>query len=397
MKSSSNSQNPPPNTASPAPLGNNPGLGTAIDLDYIQNLAMTQKENGGSAVEAYHQAMFLHQHGLDLEKFKQEERIHQDRLDHLEQQLKGTRNRLSEVERLEPIENDGELDDQPTTPWNLWDRTMFVIGILGILAMVIFGIMNISFNLLESGIVTFMEHPIRAYFWAALLPVGALAVKVGWDLLETDNGRRRYVWFTLMTGIASLLIWIGAYALVYPSLSKTTEEQIGSLTVFDNAADPNAADTTTATGVKTLDMINVISQAIAEICLSAVLGIYLTMIYQRHRPVRLAINPTFFQFDQERASLEKSIATERLALATAQGNLNHLENKLSVVSAYAKALFEKATLEQEAQDHQKHVALARIEDELRSHLHDLDNSNGASSNGRPTTLKPSSQLNSPNR
>ncbi len=370
-----------------------PGVGSSIDLDYIQNLALTQGQDGASAVETYHQAMFLHEHGVDLERYKQQEHIHQDRLDHLEQQLAGTRNRLADVERLEPIENDGELDDQPTTPWNIWDRSMFVMGVLGILAMVIFGIMNISFNLLESGIVTFMEHPIRAYFWAALLPVGALAVKVGWDLLESDRTRAHYVWATLGIGILSLLVWIGAYALVYPSLSKTTEEQIGSLTVF--GSESGTTSETTATGVKTLDMINVIAQAIAEICLSAVLGIYLTMIYQKHRPVRLAINPTFYQFDQERDALEKSIATERLSLANAQGQINHLENKLTVIKAYAKALFQKETIRREENDHQKHLTLARIENELRTHLNELDQP--SATNGHSTNVETTTQLNPPTR
>ena len=393
MKLSRGSHNNGTAITSPAQTGTPPGIGSSIDMDYIQNLAMTQGEDGAKAVENYHQAMFLHEHGLELERFKQEEHIHKDRLLHLEQQLEGTRNRLSEVERLEPIENDGELDDQPTTPWNIWDRVMFALGALGILSMVVFGIMNISFNLLESGIVTFMEHPIRAYFWAALLPVGALAVKVGWDLLENDRSRANYVWATLGIGILSLLVWIGAYALVYPSLSKTTEEQIGSLTVFDSGATPGSD--TTVTGVKTLDMINVIAQAISEICLSAVLGIYLTMIYQRHRPVHLAINPTFFQFDQERASLEKSTAIERMSLATAQGQLNHLENKLKVITAYAKALFEKEAIRREENDHQKHLTLSRIENELRSHLHELDNP--TSNNGTSTDIESTTQLNPPTR
>ena len=393
MKSSSTPQTDGSNNAPLVPGNAPPGVGSSIDMDYIQNLAMTQREDGAAAVETYHQAMFLHEHGLALERFKQEEHIHNDRLEHLEQQLTGTRNRLAEVERLEPIDNDGEPDDQPTTPWNIWDRTMFGMGIIGILAMVIFGIMNISFNLLESGIVTFMEHPIRAYFWAALLPVGALAVKVGWDLLENERSRAKYVWATLCIGMLSLLVWISAYALVYPSLSKTTEEQIGALSVFDSANNTDSG--TTATGVKTLDMINVIAQAIAEICLSAVLGIYLTMIYQKHRPVRLAINPTFFQFDQERDVLERSIATERMALAAAQGQLNHLENKLTVIKAYAKALFEKETIKKEQNDHQKHLTLARIESELRSHLNELDQP--TSSNGRSTNFETTTQLNPPTR
>ena len=378
----------PPNTALAAAT-TPPGVGGAIDLDYIQNVALVQDENGMESVEQYHRSMFLHQHGVELEQLKQEEHIHKDRLQHLEQQLTGTRNRLSEVERLEPIENNGELDDQPTTPWNLWDRTMFFLGALGIAVMVVFGVMNISFNLLESGIVTFMEHPIRAYFWAALLPVGALGVKVGWDLLASERAKARYVWMTLVLGMVSLVVWIAAYALVYPSLSKTTEEQIGALRVFDDGT--TSDNSTTATGVKILDMINVIAQAIGEICLSAVLGIYLTMIYLRHRPVRLAINPTFFQFDQERTALEKSIATERMALAQAQGQIKHLENKLAVLIAYAKGLFQKESIRREERDHQKHLTLARIEEELRSHLQELDQP--SAQNGMARRVEPTTQLN----
>ena len=119
------------------------------------------------------------------------------------------------------------------------------------------------------------------------------------------------------------------------------------------------------------------------------------MIYQRHRPVRLAINPTFFQFDQERASLEKSTAIERMSLATAQGQLNHLENKLKVITAYAKALFEKEAIRREENDHQKHLTLSRIENELRSHLHELDNP--TSNNGTSTDIESTTQLNPPTR
>lgn len=63
---------------------------------------------------------------------------------------------------------------------------------LAVISLLVFGVFNVSFNLLESGIVTFTEHPVRAYLWAALLPVGALGVKVGrfWNLFLKVQGAR---------------------------------------------------------------------------------------------------------------------------------------------------------------------------------------------------------------
>src|SRR5207248_1677463 len=98
-----------------------------------------------------------------------------------ESRLQDTRLRLSERAKLVPVRVDGHEDTQPSSPWNGWDLAMFAVSSLGIVALVTFGVLNISFNLLESGLITFRENPLRTYFWTALLPVGALAVKIGWD------------------------------------------------------------------------------------------------------------------------------------------------------------------------------------------------------------------------
>ena len=93
---------------------------------------------------------------------------------------------------------------------------MFAAALLGIASLIVFGVLNISFNLLESGLVTFMENPVRAYFWTALLPVGALGVKVGWDFLQNRRIRDMYLWACLALGVGGVLVWVAAYASIYP-------------------------------------------------------------------------------------------------------------------------------------------------------------------------------------
>jgi hypothetical protein len=344
-------------------------IAPAVHMEFIQNHAAGPDHEGVAEVESYHRALFLHHHARDLERFQQQSRIHEDRLAHLEGRLKDAHARLSTIDKLIPVRVDGEPDIQPTSPWNRWDRAMFVAGICGIAFLLIFGVLNISFNLLESGLVTFMENPVRAYFWAALLPVGALAVKVGWDFLQSPRLRDLYLWCCLVAGIAGVLVWVAAYASVYPTLSKSTAEQIESLSVFDETSQTEGflAGANTA-GVKRADAVIVAAQAVAEIFLSAVLGMYMTAIYARHRPVRLSHNPLFSQLDEERRELEESVGNERLALADARGNVSRLENQLAALVAYARSMFQKEAATRRDETHQKQVLLDQISNQLRTQL-----------------------------
>ncbi len=339
--------------------------GPTVHLEFIQNQAGLPEAEGLAAVDSYHRAVFMHHHARDFERFQQQARIHSDRLAHLEGRLGEINAKLAGQEKLVAVKIDGEPDVQPSAPWNIWDRAMFGAALAGVLALLVFGVLNISFNLLESGLVTFVETPIRAYFWAALLPVGALAVKVGWDFLQSRRKREVYLWCCLTLGILGVLIWMSAYATVYPTLSKSTSEQIEALSVFNNSA---ARPGTTASGVKWTDVAIVASQATAEIFLSAVLGIYMTMIYMRHRPVRLAENPVFRQLDQERRSLEENVERERIAMGEAKGGENRLENQLSALVSYAKSLFQHEAALRRDQLHQKRLLLDQISEQLRNQL-----------------------------
>ena len=340
----------------------------AVHLEFIQN----HLENGCSSpeeIESYHRSLFLHHHAIELEKHRQDARIHEDRLGFLEARLKGTQHGLSERQKLVPVMVDGQEDTRPTLPWNSWDRFMFVLGLLGIVALIGFGVLNISFNLLESGFVTFRENPLRSYLWAALLPIGAFGVKIGWDVLAERRQRAIYLWTCLAAGMLGVFVWVAAYACVYPTLSKGIDEQIAGLTVFDGAsrAAPSRGSLNFA-GAKWVDVITVAGQAVAEIFLSAVMGMYLTSLYARHRPVRLALDPAFVQLEQEQRALEENIARERSALGHANGNLVRLDNQLSALVAYGKSMFHRETAKRQTQAEKRRVILDELSDHLRNHL-----------------------------
>jgi len=346
-----------------------------VHLEFIQN----QLENPAASVAAvseiehYHRALFLHHHALEWEQARQKAQTHSERLAFLEGRLKETVLCLSNRPGLVPVIVDGREDTAPNPPWNAWELFMFALCCAGIACLIAFGVSNISFNLLESGFITFRENPLRAYLWTALLPVGALAIKVGWDCVQERRTRDRYLWFCLAAGILGVLVWVGAYASVYPSLSKGINDQIASLTVFDAPSTSSAAPhSLNFAGAKWIDVITVAGQAVAEIFLSAVLGMYLTNLYGRHRPVRLALDPATTQLDQERSRLEESIARERLGLGEANGHIAKLENQLAALLAYGKSLFHREAARRQDHSQKRQIILEQLSDHVRHHLDGAD-------------------------
>jgi hypothetical protein len=367
-----------------ASTGNGANIVPAVHLEFIHNQLDNPNNSGPEQIEQYHRALFLHHHAVEWEKYRQAAKTHSDRLAFLEAQLRSTELSLSERTRLVPVSVDGQEDLKPTPPWNGWDILMFGACCVGIVCLITFGVWNISFNLLESGLVTFRQNPIRSYLWAALLPVGALAVKIGWDILQDRKQRAIYLWSCLGLGMLGVLVWATAYACVYPTLSKGISEHIASLTVFDNASSSGASGSLNFAGAKWIDVVTVGGQAIAEIFLSAVLGMYLTNLYARHRPVRLAPDPSFVQFDRERQTLEERIARERFSLGEATGHLTRLENQLAALLAYGKSMFHREAARRQGDSEKRQVILDQLSDHLRHHLEAGDSRNRLTKDLSPT-------------
>src|SRR5580658_6687414 len=155
---------------------NEVGITPPVHLEFIQNQLENPEASTAAVgeIEQYHRALFLHHHAVEWEQARQKARTHTERLVFLESCLKETELRLTERPGLVPVIVDGREDTTPSPPWNGWEIFMFALCSLGILCLIAFGVSNISFNLLESGFITFRENPVRAYLWTALLPVGAL-------------------------------------------------------------------------------------------------------------------------------------------------------------------------------------------------------------------------------
>src|SRR5262249_54914297 len=227
------------------------------------------------------------------------------------------------------------------------------------------------------------ENPIRAYLWAALLPVGALAVKIGWDVLQDRMKRDVYLGTCLAVGLLGVFVWVAAYACVYPTLSKGIDEHIAALTVFDQPTSPTSGGRgLNFAGTKWIDMITVSGQALAEIFLSAVLGIYLTSLYAKHRPVRLAYDPAYVQLNEERRQLAVEIARERLRLGEANGSLVRLESQLTALIAFGKSMFHRELASRHDQTQKRQVILDQLSEHLRGHLETAGTGRLGSSAGR---------------
>ncbi len=347
------------------------GVTPPVHLEFIQN-QLANPESSAVAVneiEHYHRAIFMHHHAMDWEQARQKAQTHTERLAFLEGRLKDTEVRLRELPGLVPVMVEGREDTAPSAPWNAWDRGMFALCALGIAGLIAFGISNISFNLLESGFITFRENPWRAYLWTALLPVGALAIKVGWDCLRERRARELYLWSCLVLGVAGLLAWVGAYASLYPTLSKGINDQIATLSVFDAPATAGARPAGfNFAGAKWIDVITVGGQAIAEIFLSAVLGMYLTNLYARHRPVQLVADPSSRQWEQQREELIVNIARERQGLGEANGTIARLENQLAALVAYGKSMFHREAARRQDQTQKRQLILEQLSAHVRHHL-----------------------------
>lgn len=345
----------------------------AVHLEYIQNQAGLTEAPSAEEVGEYHRAIFLHHHAQEMEQLRHEAVIHEERLGFLHSRWKELQARLGATEKFVPTENEGQPDLKPAAPWNAWDRAMFISALVSIVGLLVFGIFNISFNLLESGLVTFMENPVRAYFWAALLPVGAFGVKVGWDLLPRGKTREVYLWSCLALGMAGVFVWVGAYSTVYPTLSKSVTDHLETLSVFGESG--AAAAGLNPAGVRQVDMVMVFAQAIAEIFLSAVLGMFMTLLYTRHRPVRLATDPVFARLDEERLRLESEIAETRKGLAAAKGRQKQFESQLTALASFAKSIYQKEIAMRREQASQKEAILDQISSHVRSQLESIPDAN----------------------
>ena len=66
---------------------NSPSITPAVHLEFIQN-QLENANTSGHEVEEYHRALFLHHHAVEWEKYREQAKVHQQRLSFLEEQAR---------------------------------------------------------------------------------------------------------------------------------------------------------------------------------------------------------------------------------------------------------------------------------------------------------------------
>src|SRR6476659_6558349 len=96
-----------------------------VHLEFIQNQLENISGSAPEEIEQYHRALFLHQHAVEWEKYRQEAKTSQDRIAFLAERVKAAEAQLGSRRKLVPATVDGQEDLKPTSPWNAWDIAMF--------------------------------------------------------------------------------------------------------------------------------------------------------------------------------------------------------------------------------------------------------------------------------
>jgi hypothetical protein len=216
---------------------------------------------------------------------------------------------------------------QPAKPWAWWEIGGAVLNGVGALACLFIDVHTYCVNLMESGLRTFREDPVSAYFYGGL----ALGLPVGLKTLlgrfgHKDGGVCR-LWRGLAIATVALCIaGFVAFALAYPSPG-SAPSGFGSLV---GGAAAHSAESPEVQKVFSV-LLMVVTGAI-----SALLWHNLTTTLEEHRRSGREINE---QWKVLREELERLEACRHIEMET----LGAIEGKLAEYRAEQNALVDSAT------------------------------------------------------
>lgn len=144
----------------------------------------------------------------------------------LDAQVKHAAERLRESERLErrtdsyltvpEVRKTGTSTKVPFAQWDLKDRLVFVLSLMGLLFLLPAASFNVFSAVMAQGIPTFLDHPWLGVGVAFLLPSGSLAIHSLGDLLHNDRARHRYMLGTLSITAVVLVAWVILFSINFP-------------------------------------------------------------------------------------------------------------------------------------------------------------------------------------
>ena len=176
-------------------------------------------DRGIKLVETFAKQVFERVHAakvtvLTLEIEELDERAHHasERLMEIERQERNT----PSYQTVPEIRKGGLSNKICFAQWDLKDRIVFVLCLIGVLCLLPAASFNVFAAIMAQGIPVFLDNSLLAVGLSFLLPSGSLAIHSLGDLLHSDRARYRYMLGTLSITAVVLLAWVTLFSDNFP-------------------------------------------------------------------------------------------------------------------------------------------------------------------------------------
>lgn len=218
-------------------------------------------------------------------------------IEELDERAKHASDRLKEIERQErntpsyqtvpQIRKDGSSNKITFAQWDLKDRIVFVLCLMGVFCLLPAASFNVFASIMAQGIPVFLNQPWLAVGLSFLLPSGSLAIHSLGDLLHSDRARYRYMLGTLSITAVVLLAWVTLFSDNFP---------IAAGAVVIEMPEPQSGASSTGPAFT-------FTQLAGEMLAGASLFLVVGHVLRKYTPESVIRVPEIIQLAQEKATL----------------------------------------------------------------------------------------------
>lgn len=218
-------------------------------------------------------------------------------IDELDERANHASERLRELERQErntpsyqtvpEIRKAGSSNKIPFAQWDLKDRIVFVLCLMGVLCLLPAASFNVFAAIMAQGIPVFLDNSWLAVGLSFLLPSGSLAIHSLGDLLHSDRARYRYMLGTLSITAMVLLAWVTLFSENFP---------IAAGAVVIEMPDPQSGAPSTGPAFT-------FTQLAGEMLAGASLFLVVGHVLRKYTPETVIRVPEIIQIAQEKSTI----------------------------------------------------------------------------------------------
>ncbi len=222
---------------------------------------------------------------LTLEIEELDERAHHatERLKAIELQERNT----PSYQTVPEIRKNGSSNKITFAQWDLKDRIVFVLCLMGVLCLLPAASFNVFASIMAQSMPVFINQPWLAVGLSFLLPSGSLAIHSLGDLLHSDRARYRYMLGTLSITAVVLLAWVTLFSDNFPIAAGAVVIEMPELQSGASSTGPAFTFT----------------QLAGEMLAGASLFLVVGHVLRKYTPESVIRVPEIIQLAQEKATL----------------------------------------------------------------------------------------------